>query len=89
MKNRILLESYYLLGQLEQSIGEFVEYYNDRRYHESLGQPDAGRRLLRQGTGHTQTKGSHQTKDHTNKDAAYISRQSQLDLPNHMSQILS
>ena len=36
MKNRILLENYYLLGQLEQSIGEFVEYYNDRRYHESL-----------------------------------------------------
>ena len=32
MKNRILLENYYLLGQLEQSIGEFVEYYNDRRY---------------------------------------------------------
>ncbi len=26
----------YLPGQLEQSIGEFVEYYNNRRYHESL-----------------------------------------------------
>jgi putative transposase len=36
MKNRILLENYYLLGQLEQSIGEFVEHYNNRRYHESL-----------------------------------------------------
>ena len=36
MKNRILLENYYLPGQLEQSIDEFVEYYNDRRYHESL-----------------------------------------------------
>jgi putative transposase len=36
IKNRILLENYYLPGQLEQSIGEFVEYYNDRRYHESL-----------------------------------------------------
>ena len=35
MKNRILLENYYLPGQLEQSIGEFVEYYNNRRYHES------------------------------------------------------
>ena len=33
MKNRILLENYYLPGQLEQSIGEFVEYYNKRRYH--------------------------------------------------------
>ena len=36
MKNRILLENYYLPGQLELSIGEFVEYYNNRRYHESL-----------------------------------------------------
>ena len=36
MKNRILLENYYLPGQLEQSIGEFVAYYNDFRYHESL-----------------------------------------------------
>jgi len=36
MKNRILLENYYLPGQLEQSIGEFVAYYNNRRYHESL-----------------------------------------------------
>jgi putative transposase len=36
MKNRILLENYYLPGQLEQSIGEFVEHYNNRRYHESL-----------------------------------------------------
>jgi hypothetical protein len=30
-----------------QSIGEFVEQYNNRRYHESLDKPDAGRRLLR------------------------------------------
>jgi putative transposase len=36
MKNRILLESYYLPGQLEQSIEGFVEYYNNCRYHESL-----------------------------------------------------
>jgi putative transposase len=36
MKNRFLLENYYLPGQLEQSIGEFVAYYNNRRYHESL-----------------------------------------------------
>ena len=36
MKNRILLENYYLPGQLEHSIGEFVDYYNNRRYHESL-----------------------------------------------------
>ena len=36
MKNRILLENYYLPGQLEQSISEFVEHYNNRRYHERL-----------------------------------------------------
>ena len=36
MKNRILLEHYYLLGQLEAHIETFVEHYNHRRYHESL-----------------------------------------------------
>jgi putative transposase len=37
LKNRILLENYYLPGDLEASIGTFVERYNHRRYHESLG----------------------------------------------------
>jgi putative transposase len=36
MKNRILLENYYLPGELELNIGEFVTYYNNCRYHESL-----------------------------------------------------
>jgi len=36
MKNRVLLENYYLPGDLEQQIGTFVEHYNDQRYHESL-----------------------------------------------------
>ena len=36
MKNRILLENYYLPGELELNISEFVTYYNNRRYHESL-----------------------------------------------------
>ena len=36
MKNRILLDNYYLPGQLEQSIEELVRYYNNSRYHESL-----------------------------------------------------
>jgi len=36
MKNQILLENYYLPGQLEQRLAEFVGYYNLRRYHESL-----------------------------------------------------
>ena len=36
MKNRVLLENYYLPGDLERQIGSFVEYYNNHRYHESL-----------------------------------------------------
>jgi putative transposase len=36
MKNQILLENYYLPDQLEQRLAEFVDYYNLRRYHESL-----------------------------------------------------
>ncbi len=36
LKNRILLENYYLPGDLEQQIDEFVIHYNAKRYHESL-----------------------------------------------------
>jgi putative transposase len=36
MKNIILLENYYLPGELEARIGQFVAHYNDCRYHESL-----------------------------------------------------
>ena len=36
MKNRILLENYYLPSDLERQIGAFVEHYNHRRYHESI-----------------------------------------------------
>jgi len=36
MKNVIKLQNYYLPGELQQEIGQFVEYYNNRRYHESL-----------------------------------------------------
>ena len=37
MKNRVLLEHYFLPGDLEAKIEAFVEYYNNHRYHESLG----------------------------------------------------
>jgi putative transposase len=37
LKNRILLENYYLPGDLEAQIDAFVQYYNQRRYHESIG----------------------------------------------------
>ena len=36
LKNRVLLENYYLPGDLEAGVGAFVEHYNHRRYHESL-----------------------------------------------------
>ena len=36
LKNRILLENYYLPGDLEAQLAAFVEHYNHRRYHESL-----------------------------------------------------
>ena len=36
MKNRVLLENYYLPGDLKRQVGAFVDYYNNRRYHESL-----------------------------------------------------
>jgi len=36
LKNRILLENYFLPGDLKAQIGKFVTYYNHQRYHESL-----------------------------------------------------
>jgi transposase InsO family protein len=36
MKNLIKLQHYYMPGELEREIGQFVEYYNNQRYHESL-----------------------------------------------------
>lgn len=36
LKNRILLENYFLPGDLEDHIETFVEHYNHQRYHESL-----------------------------------------------------
>ena len=36
LKNRILLENYFLPGDLEAQIDAFVAHYNHRRYHESI-----------------------------------------------------
>jgi transposase InsO family protein len=36
LKNRILLENYFLPGDLAQQVGRFIEHYNHDRYHESL-----------------------------------------------------
>jgi putative transposase len=36
LKNRILLENYFLPGDLEHQIEAFIDHYNNDRYHESL-----------------------------------------------------
>ncbi len=36
LKNRILLENYFLPGDLEAQIEAFVTHYNHQRYHESI-----------------------------------------------------
>ncbi len=36
MKNQILLNHYYLPGELQEQLQHFVNYYNHERYHESL-----------------------------------------------------
>ena len=36
LKNRILLENYFLPGDLKGQIGRFINHYNHKRYHESL-----------------------------------------------------
>jgi putative transposase len=36
MKNVIKLQNYYSPGELEHALAEWVEYYNNQRYHESL-----------------------------------------------------
>ena len=74
MKNRILLENYYLPGQLEQSIEEFVE----RRLTSTS---DAVRPFS--------NGGKRSNEKPANKDAACISRQSQPEPPNQMSQTFS
>jgi len=36
MKNQVLLENYYLQGDLKTRIGASVNYYNTERYHDGL-----------------------------------------------------
>jgi len=36
LKNRILLENYFLPGDLEAQIAAFVDHYNHQSYHESI-----------------------------------------------------
>ena len=36
LKNVVMLQHYYSPSQLREAIADFVEYYNNQRYHESL-----------------------------------------------------
>ena len=65
LKNRILLENYYLPGDLERAMHRFVEYYNHARYHESLQNLTPGRRLLRARAKGSEHKGEDQTRDNS------------------------
>ena len=47
MKNQILLENYYLPGQLEARLAAFVDYYNSPALPRKPQEPHPGRCLLR------------------------------------------
>jgi putative transposase len=63
LKNRILLENYFLPGDLEAQIAAFVSDYNHRRYHEHR-QSHPGRRLLRTPVNHPGRTRKDQTTHH-------------------------
>jgi transposase InsO family protein len=46
LKNRILLEHYYLPGQLEARLAEFVDFYNTPALSRESRQSHSGRYLL-------------------------------------------
>jgi hypothetical protein len=87
MKNRILLDNYYLPGQLEQSIAEFVAYTTIAIPREPR-QPHTGGSLLRQRTGHYQTEENHQAKNHRTPTSPASAGKRGLTF-NQMSQTLS
>ena len=77
LKNRILLENYYLPGDLEANIEKFVDHYNHRRYHESSQQSNPGRRLLGRGSNITAGKRKDQTQ-HNPKTSLAASKESRI-----------
>ncbi|GBQ90893.1 hypothetical protein AA0535_2147 [Asaia krungthepensis NRIC 0535] len=55
LKNRILLENYFLPGDLERQIEASIQHYNHQRYHESLNNVKPADALVRSGFSHHQT----------------------------------
>ena len=64
LKSRILLENYYLPGDLERAVADFVEHYNHRRYHESLDNLTPADVYFGRGHAHPATSRGDQTQDH-------------------------
>jgi transposase InsO family protein len=64
LKNRILLENYYLPGELEARLAEFVSFYNNRRYHESLGNLTPADSYFGPRTKHSRKEANYQTPAH-------------------------
>jgi transposase InsO family protein len=60
MKNQILLENYYLPGELKAALHQFVDYYNHERYHESLKNLKPADVFLWSWTGNTGSTGKDQ-----------------------------
>src|ERR1700681_2500009 len=52
-----------LPGQLERRLTEFVDYYNSRRYHESLNNLTPADVLLRSWSNHSDTEGNYQAQN--------------------------
>ena len=61
LKNRILLENYFLPGDLERQIEASIQHYNHQRYHESLNNVTPAGALVRSGFSHHQTARNDQT----------------------------
>jgi hypothetical protein len=64
LKNRILLENYYLPGDLEAQIARFVQHYPSPTLSRKPTKPHAGRRLLRQRPDHPPGTRKDQTRHH-------------------------
>ena len=70
LKNRILLENYYLPGDLEDEIDAFVAYYNHRRYHESIDNLTPADVYFGRMANHPAGKRKDQTQDHQKPSAS-------------------
>jgi len=64
IEKRILLENYYLPGDLERAVADFVDHYNHRRYHESLDNLTPAGRLPRARPAHHRDAKGDQAEDH-------------------------